>query len=116
MYIEAVFIVIKTLVANGQTIRGHTEKTDFRNEDVSGGLFLETLSNIVFPLRPDIANAAKLLPENAKYTSPEIQNEMITILTTCVKNKIAQEIREAEMFTVMQTVLLMPTEMKHLPL
>ena len=58
------------------------------------------MSNIVFPLRPDIANAAKLLPKNAKYTSPEIQNEIITIITTCVKNEIAQEIREAEMFTI----------------
>ena len=36
-----VFIVIKTLVAKGQSIRGHTEETDFRNEDVSGGLFLK---------------------------------------------------------------------------
>ena len=56
---EAVLLVFKHLVGNGQPLRGHTESIDFKNEDVSGGLFLETLTNIVFPLRPDIAKAAK---------------------------------------------------------
>ena len=40
------------------------------------------------------------LPGNAKCTSPDVQNEVITILTACVKNKIAQEVRNAEIFTV----------------
>ena len=30
---EAVFVVINTLVANGQHLRGHIEKTDFKNKD-----------------------------------------------------------------------------------
>ena len=47
-----------------------------------------------------IAKAAKHLPGNAKCTSLDVQNEVITILTACVKNKIAQEVRDAEISTV----------------
>ena len=101
IFMEAVLLVIKHLVGNGQPRRGHTKSTDFKNEDVSGGFFLETLTNIVFPLRPDIAEAAKHLPGNAKCTSPDVQNEVVTIVTAgCIKNKIAQEVRNAEIFTV----------------
>lgn len=42
----------------------------------------------------------KKLPKNAKYTSPEIQNEIISVLTLLVEQKILNQIREAELFTL----------------
>ena len=43
----------------------------------------------------------KNLPRNAKYTSPDIQNEVIEVLASLVKNKIAQDVCKAELFTIM---------------
>ena len=43
----------------------------------------------------------KNLPKNAKYTSPGIQNEVIEVLSSLVKNKIAEDVRKAELFTIM---------------
>ena len=38
---------------------------------------------------------------NAKYTSPPIQNEVISILAKLVKRKIAADIRNAKIYTIM---------------
>ena len=43
----------------------------------------------------------KHLPKNAKYTSPDIQNEVIETLASLVKERIADEIRKAQLFTIM---------------
>jgi hypothetical protein len=44
---------------------------------------------------------AKKLPNNAKYTSPEVQNEVIETLGEIVRETVAKECREAELFTLM---------------
>ena len=36
------------------------------------------------------------IPENAKYTSPEIQNEMIEIMAESVQEQIVQEIAQSD--------------------
>ena len=41
------------------------------------------------------------LPKNAKYTSPETQNEVIETLAEIVKETVAKECKEAELFTLM---------------
>ena len=43
-------------------------------------------------------NGARL-PRNAKYTFPNIHNEGIEVLASLVKNKIAEDVRNAELFT-----------------
>ena len=43
----------------------------------------------------------KKLPGNAKCTFPDVQNEVISILANFVKNKIANVIRNAKLFTIM---------------
>ena len=40
-------MVIKHLVRNGQPLTGHTESTDYKNDNVAGKMFLETSSHIV---------------------------------------------------------------------
>ena len=52
------------------------------------------------------------LPRKAKYTLPDIQNEVIEALASLVKNKIAEDVRKAELFTIMANRELIKTERK----
>ena len=43
----------------------------------------------------------KNLPKIAKYTSLDIQNEVIEVLSSLVRNKMVEDVRKAELFTIM---------------
>ena len=101
IWVEAVFIVVKFLATNGLPFRGHEEKTDFSTGDISGGVFLNLFPQILFQIKPELFAIAQRLPLNAKYTSPEIQNEIIDVLHTLLKRKICDYVQAAEIFTVM---------------
>jgi hypothetical protein len=88
-WLFAVFSVVKFLVMNGLPLRGDVEVTDF-NEGVSGGLFLNTFSHLLFKMDPGLEALARRLPDNAKYTSGVVQNEVIDILADCHKGRIAE--------------------------
>ena len=66
---EAVFNVVKFLSSNR---RGHDENTDFISGDVSGGIYLNTFSHLLFQINPELEKILKKLPNNAKYSSPDI--------------------------------------------
>ena len=55
-----VFTTIKFLVKNGLPLRGDVETTDFANENVSGGIFLSTFSDLLFVLNPELAGRSRL--------------------------------------------------------
>ena len=93
-WLFAVFNVSRYLAANGLPFRGDCES----NIEEGDGLYF-AFSQLLFPLHPK--NTHKHLPMNAKYTSPPIQNEVISILTKLVKRKIAAEIRNAKIHTIM---------------
>ena len=57
-WLEAVFPLIKAFVKNGQPLCGQEEFRDF-GEGVSGGLHLNLMNDLVFKLRPDLAEIAK---------------------------------------------------------
>ena len=99
-WLEVVFLLIKSLVKNGLPLRGHHEHTDFA-EEVSGGLYLNLINDLVFKLRPDLVDIAKKLPKHAKYTSPDVQNEVISVLKDIVEHKISKQIAEGELYTLM---------------
>ena len=63
------------------------------------GLFLRTFSHLLFPLDPELIEIHKRLPANAKYTSNDIQDEVIAVLASLTQEKIAEE--EANLFTIM---------------
>jgi hypothetical protein len=68
---------------------------------LGGGLFLNIMENLVFKLRPELKDLAKTLPRNAKYLSPDIQNEIVDILAQMVRDAHTAKIKEAEFFTIM---------------
>jgi hypothetical protein len=100
-WMETVFNVVKFLAVNGLPFRGDVENTDFDSEDFGGGLYLNTFSDLVFKLDDNLKQIAIKLPANAKYTSSEIQNEVIEVLQSILKERIASKAKESEVYTVM---------------
>lgn len=100
IWMKTVFNTTKYLVANGLSFRGHEENSKLE-EDLSGGLYLNTFSDLIFAQDPHLQQKAKNLPTNAKYTSPEIQNEVIETLAEIVRETVANECKESELFTLM---------------
>ena len=82
------FTVICYLVVEGSPLRGDVEKTNFKDSNVSGRHFLNTFSNLLFPLNKKLGDLSRRLPDNAKYTSPMIQHEVVKVLNTVVRRKI----------------------------
>ena len=64
-------------------------------------MFLRAFSQLLFPLEEKWRKIHKNLPKNAKYTSHDIQNEVIEVLAFSVKTKFAEDVRKAELFTIM---------------
>ena len=58
------------------------------------GLFLRTFSQLLFPLDPKLVEIHKKLPANAKYTSHDIQDEVIAVLASLTQETIAEERRK----------------------
>ena len=98
---EAVFNVVKFLSSNGLPFRGHDENTDFISGDVSGGIYLNTFSHLLFQINPELEKISKKLPNNAKYSSPDIQSEVIDVIAKLTQRKISAEVKAAEIFTIM---------------
>ena len=96
-WLFTVFHVVRYLSANELPLRGDTE-TDIITGD---GLFLRTFSQLLFPLDPKLIDIHTRLPVNAKYTSHDIQDEVIEELASLTQEKISDEIKEAKLFTIM---------------
>ena len=95
--------MIRHLAAEDLPFRGDNECLDV-DKGLSGGLFLNTMQNLVFSLQPDIANITMKLPKNAKYLTRDIQDEFIEILADMVRDKHASDIRKAELYTIIKCV------------
>ena len=90
-YVTSVFEIIQFLVVNELPLRG-----DYNKEDHSEtGLFI-ALFEYALKKDSELQNCMKLVPQNVKYNSPEIQNEIIDILASCVKTEISNDIRNAD--------------------
>ena len=93
----AVFNGSRYLCANSLPFRG-TNESDI---DVGDGLFLETFSQLLFLLEEIWKKIHKNLPKIAKYTSLDIHDEVIEVLSSSVRNKMVEDVRKAELFTIM---------------
>ena len=100
-WLYSVFTVIQYLVSNGLPLRGDEECTTFSSSSFGGGLFLNTFGDLLFKLNPELHCIAKRLPDNAKYTSPDVQNEVIEIMGEMVAEIVAERCKEAHGYTVL---------------
>lgn len=94
--ISRIFSVVRFLARTGLPFRGHHEELGSTNR----GIFLELLT---FMSHSDDVLAAHLASAagNAKYTSPQIQNEMISVIGTSIQRIICDAVRSASVFSVL---------------
>ena len=71
-----------------------------KHGDFGDGLHLNVCLT-PFKTNSDLKKIAEKLPANAKYSSPDIQIEVIQVLQRILKKKIITEFKESEVFTVM---------------
>ena len=62
---------------------------------------MNTFGDLLFIQDPSLQKIAMHLPKNAKYTSPDTQNKVIETMAEIVKEIVAKECKEAELFTLM---------------
>ncbi|ROL48867.1 Zinc finger MYM-type protein 1 [Anabarilius grahami] len=89
-YLSALFDVVGFLAENQLPFRGSCDAFDDMAEDGSG-LFLSLL-NYTVKKDPTLSEIIKHIPRNARYTSPDLQNELISIMSNVVTDAIVQEI------------------------
>uniref|UniRef100_A0A6Q2XCH7 TTF-type domain-containing protein n=1 Tax=Esox lucius TaxID=8010 RepID=A0A6Q2XCH7_ESOLU len=94
-YIKTVAEVLMLTATQNISQRGHRETADADNK----GNFLEIL-NLIGDHDPTVKK--KLAgPQNAKYTSHHIQNEILDTLAEMVCVSIINEVKESEVFAIM---------------
>lgn len=83
---------IKFLCVNELGFRGTAEtlRHDAAGDDVSSGLFRK-LMEYTFEKDEKLARISKGVPKNAKYTSKDIQNEMIQTLADMVLGEVRKK-------------------------
>lgn len=103
-WLQAVVRVIKFLAKHGLPVRGEYDIYAFlhnqTDKSAKDGLFFSIIKDFIFVDHPDIKEISKKLPANAKYTSPDIQNEVIDVLTNLVALKIAGSVKASSYYTV----------------
>ncbi|XP_073066009.1 uncharacterized protein [Primulina eburnea] len=82
---------VKFLAMQGCAFRGHDESVDSKNR----GNYIE-LINLLGRMNPEIGSILEKAAKNAKYTSAEIQREILKIIAGIVRDKIREEIGEAK--------------------
>lgn len=96
-YISRVFEIIKFLATNELPFRGKEEVIG----DLHSGLFMKMME-YTMNIDAKFAKICKSIPENAKYTSPHFQNDVIGMMAQLLKEKSVQEIKETDtgLFTI----------------
>ena len=95
--IKALMECVTFCGTQGLSLRGHRETA---TEDGNKGNFLEL---VAFRARTDalLASHLKNAPKNARYTSKNIQNELVSVLGDCVRTSILSDIKEAKFFSIL---------------
>ncbi len=95
-YIKTIAEVILLCARQDISLRGHREAMDSTNR----GNFLEMLS-LVAKHDDSVQQHIKNNPRNATYTSPDIQNALLNVMGTIVRNEITSSVRDATYFSIM---------------
>ena len=89
--IETILVCARQNVA----LRGHNEGSDSSN----AGNFIYFL-NLLGKHDKIVHDHLTSAPKNAKYTSPDIQNDLIKIMVETIRKKISDEINEAGFYSL----------------
>ena len=100
-YVKGVAEVVQFLAVNELGFRGDTATPNCDlEEDTCDVLNVNGMFGHLFEFAmkkdPHLRVVANAMPNNAKYTSPDIQNEVIQILASMVKEKIVTDCLESD--------------------
>jgi len=89
-YLKQILSIILMLATGGVAFRGHDESDSSFNR----GNFLNTVK-LVRDCDPEFDEMCDSVPDNAKYTSAEIQNEMIETLAEFIRKAIVSDVGDS---------------------
>ncbi len=89
-YFQAISDIILTCCQQDTALHGHRETADSMNR----GNFLEILS-LLSKNDPIVADRLCIVPQNALYTSHNIQNTIINIMGSIVRQRICTSVQRA---------------------
>ncbi|XP_065324320.1 uncharacterized protein LOC135931261 [Gordionus sp. m RMFG-2023] len=100
-YIKSVFYLmlflsIKELPFRGTGSTNITDAAKVENIIYSSGLFIAMFSYTI-QKDPELNKIMKFIPQNAQYTSPQIQNKVISIMADMVLEHISDKYNKSEM-------------------
>ena len=86
-YLKIMLQAVAFLAAGGLAFRGHDESSFSSNK----GNFLRQL-DLLASVSPDFAKQRERCPDNAKYTSPDSQKQLVQSFRHAVDQKIREEL------------------------
>ena len=90
---SAIVDIIEFYVSNELPLRGEVDLVDSRDE-AGNGLFL-SLFDYTLRQNQELAKAFSIIPKNATYTSHDIQNHIIELMSTIVTEQIVKDVGES---------------------
>jgi hypothetical protein len=90
LMLSGILEVIRFCAINELPFRGHE----------SGGLFNATLQ-LIAKAGHEGAKMVETAPDNAKYTSPQIQNELIECLAECLLEDVIRRVNDSPCFSIL---------------
>lgn len=94
-YVKSIIGVIQFVVENELSLRGNWDAVSSTENGTFMNLFKYTLEK-----DEKLKACHAIIPDYAKYTSPEIQNELIEILAHCVRQAIVADVNKANYLTL----------------
>lgn len=92
-YVSAIIDVLEFLVSNELPLRGDIDSVNSGGE-AGSGLFL-SLFNYTLRQNQELAKVFCTIPKNATYTSHDIQNHIIELMSTMVKEYIVKDVGDS---------------------
>ena len=98
-YVKCIIEIIQFLVVNELALRGEYVLEEHAETGLFNKLFEYTLKK-----DKTLAECAATIPKNSTYRSPEIQNEVIGIMASVVRESVSNDIRNSDVpfFTLLE--------------
>ncbi|CAH0384780.1 unnamed protein product [Bemisia tabaci] len=100
-YVKSIIEVVQFLVVNELALRGNYNLDEHVEQGLFENLFEFTIRK--YEKLAEICNSS-VIPKNATYKSPEIQNEIIQIMTEAIQEDVANEVNTSDvpLFTLLE--------------
>lgn len=95
-YIKSLIGVVKFLAANELPFRGNWNDCTHEENGLFTNMFKYTVKK-----DNELKKCLDVIPRNAMYTSPEIQNELIGTMADLMRQQIVLEVNSADAFTLL---------------